>query len=148
MKKYYYYLFRIYRFHKDTLKSDSSLSERVLFISTLSISLFLLGIYFWLTYFGLIPRILNVYRVITVYVILGFINHYYFIRQSKFLNFNFKKDIKGGIITTLLTLVILINVIVSGNYNSAKIKKNTPIEQIKKKPSLEGKIRKWFKDNL
>ncbi|MEE9348542.1 MAG: hypothetical protein V3U80_00680 [Flavobacteriaceae bacterium] len=79
---------------------------------------------------------------------LGLFNYYYFVFPKKFLNYNFKKDRKGTIAITIFVLVIFINTVVSSNYNRTKIFKMSPIEQIDKKPSLEGKVRKWFKDNF
>lgn len=74
-------------------------------------------------------------------------------RPKRFLNYDFEKDKKGGWRVIIYILLTATFIIFEANFNRTKLTEehleNTDqTEQVQKKPSLEGKVRKWFKDNF
>ncbi len=80
---------------------------------------------------------------------LWIMNYYLFVRPKKFLECNFNKGVKGGVLIVLFILMIAISNVFIANLNRERIFKKQKFQQIEKverKPSLEGKIRKWFNE--
>ncbi len=147
MKVYYYFLFRIYRLYKDKNKeSDSQALFSATAVSTTVLCFNLITTYLLVNYFGLIPIITNKLIMVLFMVIVGCINHYFFVREKKFLNYDFKKNSKGGILIVAYIVFSLILVLIVGKYNRDRIfnERGGEISIEPRKESLEGKIRKWF----
>ncbi|WP_123947359.1 hypothetical protein [Chryseobacterium pennae] len=85
-------------------------------------------------------------------VIIGFINYYFFVKDKRFLKYGFQKDRKGGIYIIIIFIFLGISLLILSNVNREKIfkerRENPSIEQIERRPSLEGKIRKWFEETF
>ena len=151
MKVYYYFLFRIYRYYTDK-ERESNL--KALFaasvVSTVIVYFILLSIYGLLNYLDLVPMIKNKMYVIPFMVFLWFINYHLFVKNKKFINFDFQKDRKGGVIILVFIFVLGVSFILLSNANRTKIieerKKNPPLEEVEERQSLEGEIRKWFEN--
>lgn len=147
MNAYNYILFRIYRFFIDQRKeSNNQALFSVVVVSTVIVSyvfLFLLGI---ANYFDLLPMFSNKYYVALFTIIIGAINYYFFIKNKNFLNFNFKKDVNGGIIIVSLVLLFSVVFIIFANINRHKIfedRRNNISNEVEEE-SLEGNIYKWL----
>jgi purine-cytosine permease-like protein len=144
MKAYYYLLYRIYKFYTDQIKEKSGIMFSITAVSSVLIFFVLFTIYGFLNYLDLIPNFLDEKYVIIAMILIALVNYYFFIRKKRFLNYNFKKDFKGGASIVFFILVIAISYITVANFNRNKIFSNKKIEQEGSKPSLEGRIRKWF----
>lgn len=85
-------------------------------------------------------------------IIVGFINYYFFIRDKNFLNYDFKKDTKGGAYIVIYIILLSISLIVLSIINREKIfeetRKNPQTEQTKKPTSLQSEIENWFKEKF
>lgn len=151
MKVYYYFLFRIYRYYKDKEReSDFQALFGASAVSTVIIYFILLFVYGFVNYLDLLPMIKNKMYVIPFMVGFWFINYHLFVKNKKFLNYGFQKDRKGGVLITIFIVVLGVSFIILSNANRTKIfeerRKNPPVEEMEKKPSLEGEIRKWFEN--
>lgn len=153
MKAYYYFLFRIYRYYKDKQNENEF---QALFsataVSTVIIYFVLLFAYGILNYFDFIPMINNKIYVIPFILIIGAINHYLFVKEKKFLRFDFHKDRKGGVYIITFIIVLSASFIIIANINREKIfkerRKNPQTEQTKKPASLQSEIENWFKEKF
>lgn len=121
MKAYYYLLFRIYQLYVDKPKEKSIIIFNVSAISAVIIYLPLFTFHLFLNYMDLLPMFSGKFHVILVMVLLGIVNYYLFIRPKKFLDYDFKKDFKGGVLIILFLLIVVISFILIANYNRAKI---------------------------
>ena len=122
-------------------------------LSTLFLSFNVFTIYSFLIYRGLFKDIIpGKYYVLIPMGIIWVLNYFIFVREKPFLEYNFKKDVKGGILIILYILLTAVSSITVANYSREKIfkqQKEHPVtEQVKQRPSLEGKIRKWWRDNF
>jgi len=145
---YYYFLFRIFRFYKDKYKdNDKQAIFGVICVSTTCICFNLLTVYFFFNFFDILPMFSNKYLVIPIMVGIGIVNYLFFIKDKKFLKYGFIKDRKGTVKIIAYYVISLAIFIVIANFNRQKISSNRlPNENQPKKESLEGKIRRWFKD--
>lgn len=147
MKVYYYFLFRIYRLYKDKNKeSDAQALFSATAVSTTTLSINVFSFYGVLDYFDFVPTLENKYITILIMLIFGWINHYFFVRERKFLNYGFQKDIKGGFLIVAYLILSVFFAVTEAQFNREKIFKEN-VGQIfneTRKESLEGKIRKWF----
>lgn len=151
MKAYYYFLFRIYRYYKDKRnESEFEALFSVMAVSSVILSFHLIGIYIITNYFDLVFIITNKLYMILFMVIMGCINYYFFVRDKKFLNFDFQKDKKGGIFIITYIIFLGISLIILSNINREKIfeerRRNPQIEKTETRKSLIGDIIKWFED--
>ena len=127
-------------------ESDRMALSSTIAVSTTIISVNLITVYIAANYFGLISIVTNKSLIIIFMVIIGFINFYFFIRRREYLNFNFKKDRKGGILIVafiILTFALTFSVVQINRTRIFKERKDD-VFKASRKESLEGKIRKWF----
>lgn len=151
MKGYYYFLFRVYKLYKDKMnETDFQALFSTIAVSSVILSFHLIGAYVVLNYFDFVPIVTNKFYMILFMVIVGCVNYFFFIRKKKFLNYGFQKDRKGGIYIVIYIIFLCISLLILANINRTKIfeerRKNPPVEEVEKKPSLEGEIRKWFEN--
>ena len=151
-KIYYYFLYRQYLYYKDTLKEKDSLLLSTSFSATALIGINLLSVIFLLDYFDIVKVFNSEYSSLILMAIVWFVNYYFFIKDGKFLQYNFKKDIKGGLIIILYVFVTFFSMFYIIKLNRSKLnkirKKQPKIEQTLRKPSLEEDVRKWFEENF
>ncbi len=153
MKAYYYLLFRIYRYYKDKQNEN----EFQALFSAIAVSTTIISINV-ITIIGLIGLFYNIQLIpSTKYIVLGMLligilNHLLFVRPKKFLQYNFQKNKKGGVLIIVYLIISASLTFIVGHYNRKKIfeerKKNSPTEQVQNRPSLEGKIRKWVEETF
>lgn len=147
MKAYYYLLFRIYRLYKDKNKeSDAQALFSTTAVSTTIISINLFSLYGVLDYFDIVCTLENKYYTILIMLIIGCINHYFFVKEREFLNYSFKKDKKGGFLIFAYFIFSALFAFTEAQFNRERIFNERPgeISNEPRKESLEGKIRKWF----
>ncbi|WP_312459437.1 hypothetical protein [Sphingobacterium siyangense] len=152
MKIYNYLLFRIYRFYTDVMKEKEIPLVYVTTVSTLFIGFNLYTISSYLVFKDIIHEVISSKsRVIVFMVIVLCLNYILFIKGKRFLNYNFKKDFKGGLMIAIYMLLTATSLIWVINLNRAKIfeqRRREPLkEHTPRRPSLEGKIREWFKNH-
>ncbi len=121
MRAYYYLLFRVYQFYITKPKEKSIILFNVSAISTIVVYLPLFTLYLFLNYIDLLPMVSSKNYVILIMVLLGVVNYYLLVRPKKFLDYDFKKDFKGGVLIVLFLLIMVISFILIANYNRAKI---------------------------
>lgn len=153
MKAYYYLLFRIYKYYKDKQnENEFQALFSATIVSTVLASFVILFFYGLANYFNLLPMYPNKFYAIMFFILIGLINYYFFVRKKKFLNFDFHKDKKGGIYIVTFIIVLSTSFIILANINREKIfkerNKDLQIRETEKRPSLEGKIRKWLEENF
>lgn len=147
MKAYYYFLFRIYKFYQGKMhEGDGQALLSATAVSTTIISINLFSLVGVLDYFNLVPMIDDKHYVILIMIIIGIINHFFFVRGKEFLSFDFKKDKKGGALIVTYLVLTFVFTFVEGQYNREKIFKERAgtMSNEPRKESLEGKIREWF----
>lgn len=147
MKAYHYFLFRIYRFYIDKAKEHESIAlVSVTSVSTLVVSINLIAIYLLANLFGLAPIFTNKLIVIIPMLVIGFINHHYFVKKKRFLTFGFQNDKIGGLLVVSYIVFSFLLTITIGHINRQKIfeGRTTEITHNPPRESLEGKIRKWL----
>ena len=147
MKVYYYFLFRLYRLHKDKMKENDSLALfSALAVSTTIVSINLITLYVVANYFGLMPIVTNKLHMVLSMLAVGFINYHFLIKRRRFMNYRFLKDRKGGILIIVYILFTFLINFYTGQYNREKIfkEKSNIAPKEAQKESLEGKIRKWL----
>ncbi|KYH04739.1 hypothetical protein REB14_08535 [Chryseobacterium sp. ES2] len=151
MKAYYYLLFRIYRYYKD--KQNENEFEALFSATAVSTTLISINV---ITLIGLVGFFYNIQLIpSTKYIVLGILltgilNHLLFVRAQKFLNYNFQKDKKGGVLIIAYIIISASFTFIVGNYNRKKIfeerKKNYPADQTGRPQSLQSEIENWFKE--
>lgn len=126
MRAYYYLLFRLYT----TLsKPEKQNDEKTIIYLTVSTSTFIIyfSIIFVLSIFDYIyPVFFDIlvpkkYFVIIYMLVIGLLNYWFFIRNKKFLRFNFKNDKKGGYAIILYIFVLGMVLVFFANKNREKI---------------------------
>lgn len=115
-------------------------------VSTVIVSFILLFLHGIANYFDLLLMFTNKYYAAFFIIVIGFINHYLFVRERKFMKYGFQKDKKGGVLIISFIIAFGILFIVFANINREKIFKERAgkISNEPRKESLEGKIRKWL----
>ena len=121
MRLYHYLLFRIYSFYKDTMKEKHYLQFSVTIVSTLLVFLLFFTIYTLLTYLDILKMYSNKYLTLILASIVGISNYCFFIHSKKYLEYNFKKDKKGGMIIILFIVFMIMMFVIVANLNRAKI---------------------------
>jgi len=141
MKAYYYLLFRIYNYYTEKGKESQKVAiMRTLLVSILFIYMVLFTSLPYIDFysFRIIDQILpNNSSVIAFMAIIGFLNYWFFIKDKKFLNYNFKTYKKGGyaIIGFMVLLACIFIFIV--NKNREKISKQQERARIEKLSNYE-----------
>ncbi|WP_131535593.1 hypothetical protein [Pedobacter nototheniae] len=153
MRAYYYFLFRVYKFYTDRMKENDIPLIYVASISALLIFFNVFTVYSWLIYCDYFNDIIpSKYYILIPIAIIWLLNYFVFVRRELFLECNFTKDIKGGLLIILYMVITAASFIIVANYNREKLLKHQqehPVtEQVKQRPSLEGKIKKWWKDTF
>jgi hypothetical protein len=147
MKRYYYFLYRIYWFYKD---KQNETEGQALFsataVSTVILSFLIFSFYGIANYLGLKPFFTEKSTTIIFVIFVGFVNYFFFIRGKKFLNFNFEKDVRGGFLIVLFLFFVATFFLIVANLNRTRIFKEGKgvISNEPRRESLEGTIRKWL----
>lgn len=125
MKTYYYLLFRLYDYYLRVRKEDAGLSLYFTVTASTLIVYFSLVLvvslidYLSHNFFNLfIP---NKYFIIAYLLVIGFLNYLFFIKNKKFLTYNFRNDKKGGYAIILYIIILGIVLIFFANVNREKI---------------------------
>ena len=115
-------------------------------VSTVIVSLALLLLIGIASYFDLFPMFPNKYYAALFMILIGFINHFLFVRKQKFMNYGFQKDKKGGFFIVFALVAFGVLFILCANINRQKIFKERMENGLNepRKESLEGKIRQWL----
>jgi hypothetical protein len=122
MKLYYYFLFRIYMFYKDTMKETANFTISASLVSGLLIVINIIAVYAYLSAFDLVPSFFDAkFEVILMCAIVWVINYYLFVKNEKFLTYNFKKDKKGGVLVVMVIIFTALVLIHAANLNREKI---------------------------
>jgi hypothetical protein len=153
IRAYNYLLFRIYKFYTDRLKQNDSPFIYVTSVSTIFIYINLFSLYGLLVYNNVFNDIIpGKYYVVIPLGIIWALNYFFFVKREYFLECNFKKDVKGGMLVVLYIFITISLFITIANYNRAKLfkqRREHPVnEQTKQTPSLEGKIRRLWNHNF
>lgn len=153
MRAYYYFLFRVYRFYTDGMKENDIPLIYVSSISTLLIFFNIFTVYSWLIYRDYLNDIIpSKYYVLIPIAIIWLLNYFVIVRRKLFLECNFNKDINGGLLIILYMVITAASFIIVANYNREKLFKHQQghqvREQVKQRPSLEGKVKKLWKDTF
>ncbi|OJV54985.1 MAG: hypothetical protein BGO31_16755 [Bacteroidetes bacterium 43-16] len=153
MRALNYLIFRVYKFYTDRMKeSDIPLFSTSAVCSVL-IGVNFLSILFLLKYFDVIKIPSNKYFALIPISIVWILIHFCFVKPMRFLKYDFKKDIKGGVIVILYIVTTAMLSVGIANLNRTKLVKERlmdPVnkEDVKKKQSLEGNVKRWFEDNF
>ncbi|SFA84335.1 hypothetical protein SAMN05660845_0587 [Flavobacterium swingsii] len=137
MKIYNYLLFRIYSFF-----SKGNYNERGVhyFITVFSTFIVIISIqtclYTYEYYFSELEIIKDISKgsVFLIFLIVGFINYFFFVRKNKFLNYNFTEDKKGGVLIIIFLLFlfsILMLMVVKGRDKVLEENERIRIEKLK-----------------
>lgn len=123
VKPYYYLLFRIYRFYVDRMKEKDI---PLIYVSALSTVLIFFNILTFLPALKILSIDINYYLsnkiyVLTSLVILWIANYIFFVKPKKFLEFNFKKDKKGGKFILIYIIFTTFLFIFVANYYRANL---------------------------
>lgn len=125
MKTYNYLLFRLYDYYHRVRKEDAGLSLYFTVTATTLIIYFIF--YIILTYvdfyfFKIVNLLLpNKFLIIVVLGIIGLLNYRFFIKEKKFLNYNFRSDKKGGYTIVGFLIFLALSFVFIANKNRDKI---------------------------
>ena len=118
-KAYYYLCFRIYMFYKDTMNENDFPALFTSLAVTVILAVNLMSIYYVFVTLGIVDEIPNKYYTLTFGFLVWLANYFLFIKQLKFLDYNFEKDEKGGyVIIGFLLITILFFIIVANCHRS------------------------------
>ncbi|KFF25297.1 hypothetical protein IW16_14875 [Chryseobacterium vrystaatense] len=151
MKAYYYFLFRIYRYYIDNQNenefqavfSATAVSTAVLSIAIISF----LGVLDFLDILSIPSKKYIIFGMI----LLGIFNHFFFVREKKWVDYDFEKDKKGGFKIIICILFLFLFVLIGGSFNRKKIfeeRRRNPSIEVERRSSLESEIRKWFEEKF
>ncbi|NQX41293.1 hypothetical protein HQN84_20755 [Pedobacter steynii] len=121
-----------------------------------SISTVLIGFNFFTIYSFLVYRsffrdiIPGKYYVLVPVGIIWILNYFAFVKRKRFLEYNFKKDLRGGMLIILYIFITAVLLVIVADKNRKKIadqkRQHPTTRQQKPKPSLEGRIKKWWRE--
>lgn len=120
-------------------------------ISTMLIGFNLFSILGMLNYFEMIDLDVNKYLYVVALFLIWFLNHFLIVNKKRFFEMNFKKTVTGGWLVLIYIVFTVVFTITEANLNRSKVIKNKELhikEQVERKPSLEEKVRKWFKETF
>ncbi len=125
MRVYNYLLFRLYDYYSRVRKEDAGLSLYfTVTASTLIICFTLYTAFVYIDYYFLTSLkfiITGKLSVIILMATIGFLNYWFFIKDRKFLNYNFKNDKKGGYGIIGFIVLLALSFIFIANKNREKI---------------------------
>jgi amino acid transporter len=75
----------------------------------------------------------NKFSVITLMIVIGFVNYWFFIKPKKFLNYNFKADKKSGYAIIGFIVFLALMFVLIANKNREKIFKEREKTRIENK---------------
>ena len=125
MRVYNYLLFRLYDYYNRVRKEDAGLSLYfTVTASTLLIYFFLYTAFAYVDFYSI--KFLNKIvtgkaSVVFLMGIIGFANYWFFIRERKFVNYNFKTDKKGGYAIIGFIVFLALMFVLIANKNREKI---------------------------
>ncbi|RZK39957.1 MAG: hypothetical protein EOO90_16975 [Pedobacter sp.] len=127
-------------------ESDSQALFSATAVSTTILCVNLITIYLFTNYFGLTLVVTNKLIIVSFMVAVGYVNHYFFVRERRFLRYDFQKDRKGGFLIVAYIIFTFMLALIVGKYNREKIFKERAgeLRNVPRRESLEGKIKKWF----
>ncbi|OWP82983.1 hypothetical protein BWK59_12965 [Flavobacterium davisii] len=125
MKFYYYLIFRIYNYYrKDYGESEGLSLYSTTLVSTLLIYLlaYVAFAYFDFYFIRILDKIVTGKpSVIILMVIIGVLNYFLFVKNKKYLNYNFKADKKGGYAIIGFIVLLAMSFVFIANKNRDKI---------------------------
>ncbi len=137
MRVYNYLLFRLYDYYNRVRKEDTGLSLYfTVTASTLIICFTLYTAFVYIDYYFLTSLkfiITGKLSVIIIMATIGFLNYWFFIKDKKFLNYNFKSDKKGGYSIIGFIVFLALMFVLIANKNREKIFKEREKARIENK---------------
>ncbi|MBC7525483.1 MAG: hypothetical protein H7239_13725 [Flavobacterium sp.] len=125
MKLYNYLLFRIFNYYRNDYKESDGLSKySTVLVSTLILYFILLVLILYIDFyfFKILDYILpNKISVLLCLIFIGLLNYYFFIKDKKFLNYDFKNGKKGGYIIIFFIVLLALIFVFIANKNRDKI---------------------------
>ena len=125
MRIYNYLLFRLYDYYNRVRNEDTGLSLYfTVTASTLIICFTLYTTFVYIDYYFLTSLkfiITGKASVVFLMGIIGFVNYWFFIRERKFVNYNFKTDKKGGFVIIGFIAILALSFVFIANKNREKI---------------------------
>jgi O-antigen/teichoic acid export membrane protein len=116
MKYYNYLLFRLHSALNEPGKKYDLRSINFLLTNTSTFILWMFGYTILLCINCFFNNLINFlmptnWHILIYYIILALLNYYLFIKAKKFLKYNFKRDIKGGVLATIAVIIIFLSFI-------------------------------------
>ncbi len=121
MRYYYYFLFRIYMFYKDTIKEKNGFSLTASMVATvlIGINLITINTLFYLIFNFWID--LNKTNTTIFSIVLWILNYFFLVRKEEFLKMNFTKDARGGGLVVLYIFISFLTAIICGIISHNKV---------------------------
>lgn len=158
MKVLYYLMFRIYTFYTERGIERDVPFFYISLVVTILLWTNMFSVYIFFIYFNIAEDILeyfpNKFYVLIPIFVLWSIIYFGIVRRKYFLNYDFDKSVRGGFLVIVYIIFTTVTFVLAANLNRARLVEKRLFNPIKteriqeNKPSLEGKIRKWFTDNF
>ena len=138
MRAYNYLLFRLYSTLSEPKKQNDEKTILYLIVSTTTflLCLLILTIILYIDFYfiEMVNQLLpNKFSVITLMIVIGFVNYWFFIKPKKFLNYNFKADKKSGYAIIGFIVFLALMFVLIANKNREKIFKEREKTRIENK---------------
>lgn len=157
MRLLYYLMFRISRFYTDRgIERDIPFFYMSVAV-TILIGINIYSVYVYLVYIDLAKDVTeyfpNKFYPLIPMAVLWSIIYFGIVKPKRFLNYNFEKTKKGGFAVVGYMVVTAMTFILVANMNRARLAEerlsnHVKTEEVQKKPSLERKVREWFRENF
>jgi hypothetical protein len=121
VRPYSYLLYRIYFFYVDRMREEQVPLVYVTAISTVLIFVNVFTLLGLADHYGIFSLSMNKYSAAATIAIMGTMNYFFFIRGERFLDYDFKKDLKGGMLIVLYFVMTLLLFILVANQHREKI---------------------------
>jgi hypothetical protein len=121
MRLYSYLLYRIYFFYVDRMREEQVPLVYVTAISTVLIFVNVFTLLGLADHYGIFSLSMNKYSAAVTIAIMGTMNYFLFVRGERFLDYDFKKDLKGGMLIVLYFVMTLLLFILVANQHREKI---------------------------
>lgn len=108
-------------FYKDSIKEKGNYSLSASFVSTVLISINLMTIYFLFEYLNMFPFTLSKSYIVVFMILIWIFNYYGIVRKEEFLECDFGKDKKGGVLVIIFIIATALFFILIANLNREKI---------------------------